>query len=255
MGGQARRYGARMIELVGDSSRDGEWALVRLRVDGDTIVEADAPGLSRDLEGLTLLEAAAVPRRDARRRRARERDRAGRPRGRGSPSRRRGDERRGRQRRRAAARRAVSRRRDAQALARPGRPECRACMLLARRGHRGPRGLPRAWTPSRHARPPGGVPARDRRALRARLRARRDAEPLHRVQRELPVRGAARVRGARRRSAARDRALRANRLATAAGCSSRAQSTARRISRTCSAGSIPRFSTGSGSRSASRRRP
>jgi tRNA-uridine 2-sulfurtransferase len=50
-----------MIELVGDSSRGGDWALVRLRVDGDTIVEADAPGLSRDLEGLTLLEAAAVP--------------------------------------------------------------------------------------------------------------------------------------------------------------------------------------------------
>ena len=60
-GREARRYGARMIELVGDSSRDGEWALVRLRVDGDTIVEADAPGLSRSLEGLTLLEAAAVP--------------------------------------------------------------------------------------------------------------------------------------------------------------------------------------------------
>jgi tRNA-uridine 2-sulfurtransferase len=50
-----------MIELVGDSSRGGDWALVRLRVDGDRIVEADAPGLSRDLEGLTLLEAAAVP--------------------------------------------------------------------------------------------------------------------------------------------------------------------------------------------------
>jgi tRNA-uridine 2-sulfurtransferase len=50
-----------MIELVGDSSRGGDWALVRLRVDGDKIVEADAPGLSRDLEGLTLLEAAAVP--------------------------------------------------------------------------------------------------------------------------------------------------------------------------------------------------
>jgi tRNA-specific 2-thiouridylase len=50
-----------MIELVGDSSRGGEWALVRLRVNGDRIVEADAPGLSRDLEGLTLLEAAAVP--------------------------------------------------------------------------------------------------------------------------------------------------------------------------------------------------
>jgi tRNA-uridine 2-sulfurtransferase len=50
-----------MTELVGDSSRGGDWALVRLRVDGDRIVEADAPGLSCDLEGLTLLEAAAVP--------------------------------------------------------------------------------------------------------------------------------------------------------------------------------------------------
>jgi len=50
-----------MIELVGDSSRGCDWALVRLRVDGDRIVEADAPGLSCDLEGLTLLEAAAVP--------------------------------------------------------------------------------------------------------------------------------------------------------------------------------------------------
>jgi tRNA-specific 2-thiouridylase len=50
-----------MIELVGDSSRDGEWALVRLAVEGETIVSADAPGLARPLEGLTLLEAAAVP--------------------------------------------------------------------------------------------------------------------------------------------------------------------------------------------------
>ena len=33
---------------------------MRLRVDGDRIVEADAPGLDRDLEGLTLLEAAGV---------------------------------------------------------------------------------------------------------------------------------------------------------------------------------------------------
>jgi tRNA-specific 2-thiouridylase len=34
--------------------------VVRLRVDGDRIVEADAPGLDCDLNGLTLLEAAAV---------------------------------------------------------------------------------------------------------------------------------------------------------------------------------------------------
>ena len=50
-----------MIEVVGDSSRDGEVALVRLAVDGDRIVDADAEGLERPLAGLTLLEAAAVP--------------------------------------------------------------------------------------------------------------------------------------------------------------------------------------------------
>ncbi len=49
-----------MREVFGDSSRDGAWASVRLRLDGDRIVEADAPGLARDLAGLTLLEAAAV---------------------------------------------------------------------------------------------------------------------------------------------------------------------------------------------------
>ncbi|MGZ4355009.1 MAG: hypothetical protein ACXVZ4_15860, partial [Gaiellaceae bacterium] len=50
-----------MVEVVGDSSRGEEWALVRLSVEGDRIVAADAPGMARPLEGLTLLEAAAVP--------------------------------------------------------------------------------------------------------------------------------------------------------------------------------------------------
>ena len=50
-----------MIELVGDSARGSEFALVRLTVEGERIVAADAPGLARPLEGLTLLEAAAVP--------------------------------------------------------------------------------------------------------------------------------------------------------------------------------------------------
>ncbi|MGZ4309938.1 MAG: hypothetical protein ACXVRG_11455, partial [Gaiellaceae bacterium] len=49
-----------MVELVGDSSRDGRWALVRLAVEGERIVSAEAEGLERPLEGLTLLEAAAV---------------------------------------------------------------------------------------------------------------------------------------------------------------------------------------------------
>src|SRR4051794_40932823 len=49
-----------MLELYGDSARGADWAAVRLRVDGDTIVDADAPGIAEDLRGLTLLEAAAV---------------------------------------------------------------------------------------------------------------------------------------------------------------------------------------------------
>jgi tRNA-specific 2-thiouridylase len=49
-----------VIEVSGDSSRDGCWALVRLRVDGERIVDADADGLATDLRGLSLLEAAAV---------------------------------------------------------------------------------------------------------------------------------------------------------------------------------------------------
>ncbi|MBA2462152.1 MAG: tRNA 2-thiouridine(34) synthase MnmA [Actinobacteria bacterium] len=50
-----------MIEVIGDSARGSEFALVRLTIDGDRIAAADAPGLARPLEGLTLLEAAAVP--------------------------------------------------------------------------------------------------------------------------------------------------------------------------------------------------
>jgi tRNA-specific 2-thiouridylase len=49
-----------VVEVTGDSTRDGRWALVRLRVDGDRIVDADADGLDADLRGLSLLEAAAV---------------------------------------------------------------------------------------------------------------------------------------------------------------------------------------------------
>jgi tRNA-specific 2-thiouridylase len=50
-----------MVEVYGDSARGEELAFVRLVVDGDRIVDADAPGISRPLAGLTLLEAAAVP--------------------------------------------------------------------------------------------------------------------------------------------------------------------------------------------------
>jgi tRNA-uridine 2-sulfurtransferase len=50
-----------VIEVFGDSSRGDGLAFVRLAIDGDRIVSADAEGLERPLEGLTLLEAAAVP--------------------------------------------------------------------------------------------------------------------------------------------------------------------------------------------------
>ena len=53
-------YLAVVLEVVGDSARAGDWALVRLSIDGDRIVDADADGLDRPLRGLTLLEAAAV---------------------------------------------------------------------------------------------------------------------------------------------------------------------------------------------------
>ena len=49
-----------MVEVVGDSARGDEFALVRLSVEGDRIVAADAPGLARSVDGLTLIEAAAV---------------------------------------------------------------------------------------------------------------------------------------------------------------------------------------------------
>ncbi len=48
-------------EVIGDSARGDAYALARLVVDGERIVEADAPGMSRPLTGLSLIEAAAVP--------------------------------------------------------------------------------------------------------------------------------------------------------------------------------------------------
>jgi tRNA-specific 2-thiouridylase len=49
-----------MVEVAGDSTRNGQWALVRLSVEGERIVSAEGEGLERPLGGLTLLEAAAV---------------------------------------------------------------------------------------------------------------------------------------------------------------------------------------------------
>jgi tRNA-specific 2-thiouridylase len=49
------------VEVIGDSARGRRYALARLVVEGERIVDADAPGMARPLAGLTLLEAAAVP--------------------------------------------------------------------------------------------------------------------------------------------------------------------------------------------------
>jgi tRNA-specific 2-thiouridylase len=49
------------MELIGDSARGDAYLVARLVVQGDRIVDAAAPGMSRSLVGLTLLEAAAVP--------------------------------------------------------------------------------------------------------------------------------------------------------------------------------------------------
>jgi len=58
--GAFRLYPGSVTELFGDSTRGDRWAAVRLWTEGQRIVRADAPGLDRDLTGLTLLEAAAV---------------------------------------------------------------------------------------------------------------------------------------------------------------------------------------------------
>src|SRR3990172_12274370 len=47
-------------EVLGDATRGGEWAAVRLWVRGDVVFDAHAEGLERGLAGLTLLEAATV---------------------------------------------------------------------------------------------------------------------------------------------------------------------------------------------------
>ena len=122
-----------------------------------------------------------------------------------------------------------------------------AAVIAARRD------LPRARAPARDARPARGVPPRRRRAVHARLRARRDAEPVRPLQRRLPLRRAARVRRSRGRRQARDRPLRA--VVERAGRRAIARAAdAQKDQSYMLAGVDPRRSTGSGSRSAGRRR-
>ena len=242
-----------MRKLIGDSTRDGSWALVRLGVEGDRIVTAEAEGLERPLEGLTLLEAAAVGGDElAVDALANALGQAFRART-GGRSRCRCHERRGRQRGHSATRRARGDRRHSPALARPARPGRRARLLLAGGSARRPRHLPPARPAARDARPARGVQARRGRAVRARLRRGADAEPVHPLQRELPLCRAARV--CRRAGAERLATGHYARIVEHRGrACSPAPPIRPRTSRTCWRGSIRASSTGSGSRSASRAR-
>ena len=222
---------------------------MRLAVDGDRIVDADAPGMARPLAGLTLLEAAAVPGEtlaaDALANALAQVFRA-------DPD------------------------PDRIAVAMSGGVDSAVALLRA-----GPKAIGvtlRLWLDpagpdSERAccSPEAVIAAREtchalglphvtldlreefRRAVVdpfvASLRPRRDAEPVRPLQRRVPVRGAARRSpSAPARPGSGRATTRESSSATAGGCSP-AQPTRRRISRTCSPRSIPRCSTGSSSRS------
>ena len=241
-------------EVFGDATRGDAWAAVRLEVDGDTIVAADAPGLDRSLDGLTLVEAAAVdgePLAVEALASALGHAFTATPRpGRVAVAMSGGVD-------SAVAlrpRRAGRDRRDAPALAGPGCARHRARVLLAGRGRGGARDVSRARAPARDARPARGVQARDRRSVHACVRRGGDAESVHALQRRVSIRRARGIRKACRRRRAVDGPLRAHRRARRAPARRACGRRATRISPTCSRPSIRRCSSVCGSRSASRRR-
>ena len=167
-----------MIEVVGDSARGEEFALVRLAVDGDRILDADAPGLERPLRGLTLLEAAAVGGEtlavDALANALGPVFRAA-----------------GRRPHAVAMSGGVDSavtflraggcdRGDAATLGRPGRARLGARVLLAGSRARRARDVPLAGPAARDARPPRAVQARRRRSLRPRVRRGETPNPCTR---------------------------------------------------------------------------
>ena len=210
-----------MIEVVGDASRNGDWALRH----GSDRRRPHRRGRRRRarasaLSGLTLLEAAAVPRRAARRRRARRRARPRLP-GRARPRAGRGrDERRRRQRRRAASRRAAGDRRDPAALARPEGPDseracCSPAAVVAARETCHALGLPHVTLDLRDE-----FRRRVVQPFVAGYARGETPEPLHPLQRRLPLRRAARLRAqGRALPASRPATTRASSSATAGCCS------------------------------------
>ena len=113
---------------------------------------------------------------------------------------------------------------DPAAVGRPRGAARRARLLFTRCRASGPQDVPWPRSSSCDARPARGVPPRGRRPVRPWLRARRDAEPVHPLQRRVPLRRAARICTARRRRPSRNGALRpdsAPQGQTAAGASRR----------------------------------
>ena len=144
---------------------------------------------------------------------------------------------------------------DAPSLARPGGAYRGARLLLTRRRHPRARDLSRARPSACDTGPARGVQAHRRAGVRGRLRGRPDAEPVHAMQRSVPIRCSDRVRGADRRRRPLDGPLRACRPAQRNASRRARRRRLRRTSPTCSRRSIPPSSTASRSRSAVKRRP
>ena len=161
-------------------------------------------------------------------------------------------------RRRAAARarrQRRCRRPHAEALDRRAGAGRRARLLLAGGRPAGAGELPRARASARHAGRPGGLPPGRRRAVRGGLRARRDAESVHDLQRLLPPGGARRRRtSGSGRVTWRPGTTRGSSSATG-GRSSAAVPMRPRISRTCWRACRRRCWSGCDCPWATRRRP
>ena len=95
----------------------------------------------------------------------------------------------------------------------PRRARLGARLLLAAVGAGGPQRLPRGRRAARHARPARPLPLTGGGRLRARPRRGHDAQPVHALQRQLPVRRAGRLRRPGGRAPAGNRPLRPDRRA------------------------------------------
>ena len=177
-------------EVFGDATRGDSWAAVRLEVDGERIVAADAPGLERSLVGHDVRRGGDSRRRASRGRGACRGSRARVPRRTACGPCRRRHERRSRQCGGAPSCRQRRDRRDTASLAGSRRARHRARMLLARGSRGGTGDVSCARRPACDARPPRGVQADDRRPVRRCLSRRGDSQSVHALQRGVSIRRA-----------------------------------------------------------------